>query len=380
MSLTTQLHRGDLGRWCAANLPGTENLIADIRRRLAAAGNSAPITPAGRVPAEHWSTVATAFRHRVGLLVDGEAPATALLGAAHAGLASRDWAERAHQAFPGKSRNQDNRWSPFQAGSRGWLDASRTAPHVPVDHQPVLDDFVHRTGTYLVEHMPPGTIGTAGAEAGLARSCWIFAAWETGTRSRFPADIAAVLDQPDYTTEDLRRCVPEATLDDLVALVRLLHTSKTLEDWRGDTPGRPPRAPGPLGVTRPVIVPHWAEADLLVASTLIEVKVVAQLDTVAMSRWLWSLLAYTWLDTQNRNEIRSVGLYLARHGVAASWGAVTFADMLLGGTGRAARGARDEFLRLARRVIAAEGAQPPAEWTAGEQEKPRPPHFARTVT
>jgi hypothetical protein len=90
VSLTTQLHRGELGRWCAANLPGTENLIADIHRRLAAAGNPAPITPAGHVPEDHWSTVATAFRQRLGLLVDGEAPASALLGAVRAGLAGRD--------------------------------------------------------------------------------------------------------------------------------------------------------------------------------------------------------------------------------------------------------------------------------------------------
>ncbi|WP_018685404.1 hypothetical protein [Actinokineospora enzanensis] len=380
MSLTTQLHRGELGRWCEANLPGTDNLIADVRRRLAAAGNPAPLTPDGRIPEDHWRTVAAAFRLRLGFLVDGSAPATALLGAVRARLASRDWADRVQQAFPAPGGTPDNRWSPFRAGSRGWLDASRVDGEAAPEYEAALEEFVRRTGAYLLEHAPTGTLGTRGAETGIARSCWILAAWETGSRNRFPAALAAVLDQPGHTPEDLRRCVPETALADLVGLARLLHTSKTLRDWRGDTPGRPLREPGPLGAARPVIVPHWAEADLLVGSTLIEAKAVAQLDTAALARWLWSLLAYTWLDTQNRHEIRSVGLYLARHGVAASWGAVTFADMLLGGTGRADRGARDQFLHLARRVIAAEGAQPPADGTSRERSEPRPPYFARNGT
>jgi hypothetical protein len=67
-------------------------------------------------------------------------------------------------------------------------------------------------------------------------------------------------------------------------------------------------------------------------------------------------------------------------GVAASWGAVTFADLLLGSIGRAARGARDDFLRLARRVIAAEGAQPTAERTPREEAEPRPPYVGRNAT
>jgi hypothetical protein len=378
VSLTTQLHRGHLGRWCTANLPGTENLIGDIRRRLAAAGNPPPITPAGQVPDGHWTTVAAAFRQRLAFLVDGAAPAVALLGAIRATLVSQSWAEQVQQTFPGSGGNADqgNRWSPFRAGSHTWLDAGRVDPGTPTDHEPVLDDFVRRTAAYLQEYMPPGTIGTPGAEAGLARSCWIFAAWETGSRSRFPADLAAVLSQPGYTTEDLRHGVPDSALDELVDLVRVLHTNRTLQDWRGEAPGRPPREPGPLGTAHPVIVPHWAEADLLVNNTLIEVKAVARLDNATMSRWLWTLLAYTWLDTQNRHQIRSVGLYLARHGVTASWRAVTFADMLLGGSGRAEEDARDEFLQLARRVIAEEGAQPPAGWTPRERSAPHPPYIA----
>jgi hypothetical protein len=89
------------------------------------------------------------------------------------------------------------------------------------------------------------------------------------------------------------------------------------------------------------------------------------------------LLACTWLDTQDRHKIRSVSVYLARHGVATSWGAPTFADTLLGGTGRADRGARAAFFRLAQRVISEEDASPPGEWTPREKTAPRPAYFAR---
>ncbi|WP_143132540.1 hypothetical protein [Amycolatopsis rubida] len=363
MSLTTQLHRGDLGRWCDANLPGTAVLIRDVRRGLAAAGNPAPHVPGGRVPEEHWGTVAAAFRHRLGFLVEGSAPAAALLGAVRAGLAGREWAVRTQRAFPASAGTADNQWSPFRAGSRGWLDAARSDPVPAATHEPVLEEFVRRTGQYLREHAPAGTLGVPGAEAGIARSCWVFAVWETGSRDRFPADVAAALEGPGRAPEDLRRCVPDAAIADLVGLARLLHTGTALRDWRGGMPGGPAREPGPFGTARPVIVPHWAEADLLVDGALIEAKAAVRLDDAALARWLWELLACTWLDTQDRHGIRSVGLYLARHGVASNWDAAAFADTLLGGAGLADRGAREEFLRLARRAIAAEGAQPPAERT-----------------
>ncbi|TWP44174.1 hypothetical protein FKR81_41540 [Lentzea tibetensis] len=110
----------------------------------------------------------------------------------------------------------------------------------------------------------------------------------------------------------------------------------------------------------PVLVHHWADGDLVVGSEIVEVKTVLRLDQVQHTvQWLWQLLAYAWLDTADRYRI---GLYLARYGVLLSWGATTFADHLLGHTGAAPQ-ARDEFLALAREVIAREGADPPGAWT-----------------
>ncbi|SEP53596.1 hypothetical protein [Amycolatopsis saalfeldensis] len=381
MSLATQLHNGDLGRWCAEHLPGTPNLIGDIQRRLAAAGNRQPIVPAGRVPADHWARVATAFRLRLGLLVDGGAPAGALLGAVRARLASREWAEHAGQSFAGARPERDTagRWSPYLAGRRGWLDAARVDAAPDAGHEPVLTDLLKRTAAYAGEHMPPATIGHPGAEAGLARVCWVLAAWESCARGgNLPADVASVHQQPDFDADDLRRVAPEHAVTELVALIELLQSSGTLRDWRGDTPGRAPREPGPLGCATPVFVPHWAEGHLIIRRSLVEVTAAPSLEEDALARCLWRLLACSWLDTSNRHDIGSVDIYLARHGVVASWGVVTFADMLLGGTGRADGGARDAFLRLARPVISAEGGQPPAEWVPRERSAPRPPYITKS--
>ena len=62
-----------------------------------------------------------------------------------------------------------------------------------------MEDFLRRTADYLYEHAPPGTIGSPGVEAGLARSCWVLAAWELGDRTRWPTELAAVHATPGYT-------------------------------------------------------------------------------------------------------------------------------------------------------------------------------------
>lgn len=100
------------------------------------------------------------------------------------------------------------------------------------------------------------------------------------------------------------------------------------------------------------------------ACTLLDVKAVIRTDDVQRTaRWLWQLLGYAWLDTGDRWRVRSVGLYLARHGVLMTWPVAELTARLLGvippGRGAIAR-ARDEFLTLAERVLTAEGARLPA--------------------
>ncbi|MFD8497989.1 hypothetical protein [Amycolatopsis sp. NPDC059657] len=364
MSLTSQLYRGELGKWCARNLR-TENLIADVARHLRMAGNPEPVRPSGKVEAGHWAAVGGAFGARLALLVDGAPPYYALLGAVRAGLAGRAWCEQAHLLFPTHREfptDSAARWSQYRPGSRGWIDMGGTIdPGQPTGHEPVLTDFLRRTVAVLEEHAPPGALGSPGVEASLARSCWVISGWESSYRGgRLPDDLAAAHAQPGYDATTLRQVITEPVLAEMVELARVLHTSRTIERWRGPSGAG---ADGPLGISGPVIVPHWADGDLVIGGgTLLDVKTAVRVDQDdTVSRWLWQILAYLWLDTQDLYELTSVGLYLARHGVTVSWGSDAFLSSLLGGNGRD-DAAREQFLQLAARVIREEGGHPPAPW------------------
>ena len=90
---------------------------------------------------------------------------------------------------------------------------------------------------------------------------------------------------------------------------------------------------------------------------LLDVKTVTTArDPERISRWLWQLLAYAWLDLGDRYRIRDVGLYLARNGVLVTWPRGRFAAALL--DGRDVDHSAVEFRHLAARIITAETGQP----------------------
>jgi hypothetical protein len=365
MSLTTRLARGELARWCAEHWADAEKLTADLQRRSRAAGQPEPVRRAGPPEPGQWTGIDAAFTVRLGLLAEGAAPAAALLGPVRAGLASPAWADQVAGMF-GPSRLPaaiTGRFSPYR----------RQVSDLPVpvgdvgEHEMVLTEFVTRVGRFLAEHAPPGRLGIPGAETVLARVCWVLAGWEHAFRTgRMPDQLAAVHAHPGYTVEDLRAAAPEPVVTELVELARVLHTSRTLAGWRRDAPGCP-IATGPFGIANPVILPGWAEADLLLDSTLWEITTVTRLDDLdVLTRALWRLLACAWLDTRDVYGIRGLGIYLARHGVTMSWGLTAFCCTVFGGTGRD-DDARDGFLPVARHLVRADGAEPPPPWVPRER-------------
>jgi hypothetical protein len=150
-----------------------------------------------------------------------------------------------------------------------------------------------------------------------------------------------LLDEPAPTAEQFR-ALPSAAV---VAKLRAL---------AGDPP------PGTaLGIAGPPFVRHWADGDLLVGDTLIDVKTVLRAtDRARVTRWVWQVLSYAWLDTAaDRYRIRAVGLYLARHGILLRWETAELVSLLVGaGADQAA--IRGEFLALARIAAAGDGASP----------------------
>ncbi|UKD50713.1 hypothetical protein L3Q65_00165 (plasmid) [Amycolatopsis sp. FU40] len=366
MSLTTQLHTGELAAWCATRFTGTADTAALVD---AAAREARPVRPAGQVEPRHWAEIGGAFGLRLAALVEPAPPYYALYGLVRAGLASRAWADAeacewpTHAYLPAAHRSRALEMRPSPAG---WLDlAGPVGADQAAEEEPVLADLFARLRRYLAEHAPPGQLGTPGAEAALARVFWLVSEFEDVYRSHAatPA-LHALFGSGPPSVEAMRAAAPEPAVAELVELARRLHDSGSLAQLHRLAGS--PAAGRPLGHAAPAFVHHWADGDLLVgdgrASTLLDVKTVIRTDNPERTgRWLWQLLGYAWLDTGDRWRIRSAGLYLARHGVLVTWDVDELADRLLGGTGRRERKqARRQFVTAAGRVLTAEGARLPA--------------------
>ncbi len=377
MSLTSQLHTGVLGAWCAERLPGAGALVAQVQT---AAATTRPVRPLLRqVEREHWATVGGAFGQRLAFLIQHAPPYYALLGAARAGLVDQAWPDRVATAFPTHAElpePQRHRACQSRPSPTGWLDLAEDHAQ-PSDsalrhEEQVATDLITRLVAYLAAHTPPGTIAAAGAETGLARVCWVLAGWENAYRTggQLPPDLAALCDHPNgFTVDSLRSLAQRAVVSELIALSAKVTTSDALD--RLHALADHPTSNAALGYAGPVFIPHWADGDLLLgtggATTLLDVKTVMHVrDGQRVARWLYQLLGYAWLDPADRYHIRHVGLYLARHGILLTWPFDQFTGVLLGNTHpRTATIRHREFLNLATHVMATEGADPtwlPAEF------------------
>ncbi|HEX3790844.1 MAG TPA: hypothetical protein VHW44_23480 [Pseudonocardiaceae bacterium] len=366
MSLTTQLHDGELARWCTDRLPGTAAVVESVAR--AAAGHR-PIRPAGEVEPYHWAAVGGTLGVRLALLVQHAPPYYSLLGLAGGGIVSRRWADLTAATFPTHRRlsaRDRDRALQLRPTFTGWVDLG---PPVDPGTEPdllqerLLADFFDRTVRGLEDQAPPGQLAPAAAEPTLLRTCFVLSAWENIYRANTLIDtLFALHERGTYHMEELRSVAPEATVAELTRLVTRTRTSGVLQQWR-DAAGRP--APGaPLGVAAPVIVDNWADADLLIGRpgstgghTLVDVKTVVRTDHPdRTSRWLWQILGYAWLDVTDRWGIESVALYFARHGLQLTWPVDELAEELAG-PGVKVNELRAEFREVAERVLTAEGAK-----------------------
>lgn len=403
MSLTSQLRNGELSKWCARRFTGS----AEAAGRLAGAtrGRRA-VFPSVPVDGRHWASIGGAFGARLAALVQPAPPYYALHGLVAAGLVSREWANEQAALYPthaGLGEQERARALDLRPTTVGWLDLCPPARSVPSRHssdaeradfvhsivhaprreldsivnsimrgpnsraerympaEPVLADLFARTRAYFAQHAPPGRPGTRGAEAGLARVCWLLDMFEDVYRSGSIHESMHQVFRPRVpTVERMRAAASQAVVDELALLARQTEVHGALAEMRrlaGDPPeGRP------LGIAGPVFVQHWADGDLLLTgpdgATLIDVKTVARVDKQDRSvRWLWQLIGYAWLDITDRYRIRDVGLYLARHGVLVTWSLDALAGTLLGGDDQDE--ARAEFRALAERVLTREGARLP---------------------
>ncbi|HEX4702603.1 MAG TPA: hypothetical protein VH352_10790, partial [Pseudonocardiaceae bacterium] len=365
MSLTSQLHDGELADWCATRLPGTPAVVEAVAR---AGTGHRPIRPVGDVGPQHWAAVGGTLGVRLGFLVQHAPPYYSLLGLAGGGIVTRRWADRTAATWPTHRRlppAQQARALQLRPTPTGWADLGPGIDPGSDDtsQERLLADFFDRTVRGLEEHTPAGQIGSPAAETTLLRTCYVLSRWEDIYRSGTLVDtLLALHERGSYHMSELRALAPEAAITELLRLLNLTQTSGVLQRWR-DAAGRP--APGEsLGVAGPVIVDNWADGDLLIGRsgghTLVDVKTVVRVDNPQRTaRWLWQILGYAWLDVTDRWGIGSVALYFARHGLQLTWPLDELAEELAGPGVRIDR-LRAEFRQVAERVITAEGARLPA--------------------
>jgi hypothetical protein len=377
MSLTSQLHDGELADWCARRMPGTagaaRHVIAEVGQRL--------VDPLSEADAGRQALADAAFAVRVAALVQPAPPYDALAGLVNAGLVGDRWANEQALLYPSHRSlliAERGRALDIRPSVAGWLDLDESSPAIrrkdwdyvmghsgpaqrELPSEPVLGDLFDRIRAYFDAHAPVGQLGTSGVEAGLARLCWLLALFEFAGKDGELGEPVRRMFRPGVPdAERLHALADGSVVGELVALARTLQDSGALRALRrlaGD-----PAAGEPLGIARPAITGHWAAGNLLIGgpagSTLVDVKTAAAVrDVERTGRWLWRLLACAWLDQADYYRVRDVGLYFARHGTLLTWSVDTLAGLLLGGGDP--DGARSEFLELAGSVMARDGAGPP---------------------
>ncbi|MCF7547318.1 hypothetical protein [Pseudonocardia sp. WMMC193] len=374
MALVHELTRGELGRWFAARMRGTAQVAGEVSAAAAAAAAQAPVVrpPRGQsLGARHWAEVGGVFGMRMAAAVEQSPPYYGLYGLVAAGLLTPQAAHRIAAAYP-SHHGLPPRWAARALDLRptpsGWLEQAQAWPEPDGEgwaDRPAAE-LAERTHRYHDQHAPTGTIAGIGAERGLARSYGWWSTAEDIYRSGIISvdldDLDDLLGQDPPTADLLRGLAPPAVVEETARLSERLRTSGSLGALH-EFAGRPARD-GRMGYAGPVFVPHWADGDLLVGDTLVDVKTVLRVEHASkIGPWLWQVLAYAWLDSRaDHYRIRAVALYLSRHGLLLRWpvdelAAQLLADPKTGGTGVAA--VREEFLALAAATATRDGATVP---------------------
>lgn len=364
MSLTSQIKGGTVGRWAAVRFHGARELVGQVQAVAAEAGR--PVRPTGQVDRDHWAQVGGVFGARLAAFVEPAPPYGSFLGAQRLGAVRPAWAQGQAGAYPTHQDHPEahERGLELRPSPSGWLDLGGIPPTGgPIGSaEVVLGEFLARARAFHAQHAPTGSIGTPGAEAVLARVYWVVSALEDYYRGgSMDAQVMELLVGPRAASsvEELLAAAPDHVVAEVVELVRRAHVSGSLATLQ-QAAGLPP-AGSALGHASPVFVHQWADGDLIVSdgatSTLLDVKTVIRVDDIdRVARWLWQVAGYVALDRADRWRIRTVGLYLARHGAIVTW---PVEDLLAGMAGVDHAGVakvRRDLHDVARAAAAHEGA------------------------
>ena len=167
----------------------------------------------------------------------------------------------------------------------------------------------------------------------LARYCYVLALFEQLYRNRASFRYSPLLrPSPKQSVDELLEIPTSAEIKDLCAMSRLFydryHDRLSLRS-----------------VLNPVLNRCGAVtasyADLIVDGCLIEI--IAGIKAKINSHSLWQLAGYLLLDYNDRYEIRSVGIYMARQGKLLQWPIADFLYLLTGNDTASLAQLRQEF-------------------------------------
>lgn len=289
MNLTWELHRGPVGRWVRATLPDVDLLEPSWRAATAALSTRRPRRAGPDGP--DWPTLGLAIQHRIGVALAADPPMAAFRGCALVdATASVELLVDAYE----------------QGGTPG---ASPTMSTGQADFATRLGQFV---GRYDLAAPQP-----VGVEHTLAKVLWVLALWEGAYRGDepvwWPGAAAAA-----WSAQDWLALAPDYAVAD-VAGVGELFTRRGHADLQATA--------GPGAVTvGPVYVPGWAEADMVIGSTMVDVKATVHPQRLNPT-WIWQLCCYAWLD----GHIDTIAVHLPRQGRTVSLDLTTTVETISGG-------------------------------------------------
>jgi hypothetical protein len=160
----------------------------------------------------------------------------------------------------------------------------------------------------------PGPIGRLpdADEERIARVCWALALYETIFRAGAGINTPLRELSIEATVEDLLALASPAWIEDVIAQMGAAVDGLVAHFSHVPAEGRRP------GVTFAGSADvGGADADLLIGSTLIEVKTTIQ--TRPEKMWVYQLIGYALLDYDNRWNIDEVGFYFPRQALLVRW-------------------------------------------------------------
>jgi hypothetical protein len=374
VSVVSHLYSGALGDWCEERLTGSRDVVDQLTEQIRSRGLLRPPDGTGR---QDWAQSERTFATRFAAIIQPAPPYSALFGVARIGLASQSWANEQAACYPTHSRLpaiMRERALDMRPIVDGWIDlreayergawaggtlrsleeADRRFSRPGFPDEPVLGELFDRTRAYFADHARAGQLSGPGPEAGLARLCWLLAAFKYAYRNdSIDHPLFRLFRHDPPTVAALHAAADDDAIADPLALVSRLRDSGALEQLRrlaGDPP--PGRA---WGIAAPVIFDHWDENTFILngpdGATLLQLTAVMTTTKKKQTqRRLWKLVSDAWLDRADTYRIRTVGFYFARQGTLVTWPLASLTGMLT--EGDSPQRARAEFTDLAVRLCA----------------------------